>query len=700
VTLAKSNKDTPSAQYAEAVAYCRVIDQTPGFVLPLFMDRQSTNRLLTQRVTHSGRIEGFEPIEAEPIWIKGAAISAETGSEYWAGFEWDTNDYQVAPASALAATLIQRGTIDEVVDRPFLHLELIAFCGLTDRVNNALQLAFRSLQQVSPEWAEYWRDNLVLLPAFRTEVAAALRARYEPSESARGRERLDRLIALIDYIQIEPGGPNSVFIIPLELIEESEGPPGYLDIAQVNVLKLAQALEIEGTGIRRLLAREISATEDLSAEPYKSSSRLIPGHLSGLGEIALGDATLGPSASTKITLYPEQAVELRDSPLLSRNPGVAQPAIHINTVFNDEQLIDRRFWLSKDEDPETLPAMLRRARPPEDTGLDFEHIYDRKPAKGHKERLVACAHCGRRNHYRGYVLRYHDGSRILIGKDCGIKHYGLWFHQKQSTFEAHLARANILQKIRETARSLPMAVSEISDIVDSRWPQKAANLAWEFKNRFPKLLDRLSTADRGWLSVQVQERDYERENRRDAKIDEKIRRRAQAVGMDPDDYFRQNREVLNADESLRKTPIFKTATKDVYRLAGHNYLKVALSDAPETLKNILSSLNEQVRKLADLRTDGIKDSELRTHIQAVRGYVNHVYSILNDLGSANAFFSTENMKELANWAKTIGTNEGSYSFESGTLNLRTAGRNLPLKPEPVALPDLPVLAKLRNELRR
>jgi hypothetical protein len=87
-------------------------------------------------------------------------------------------------------------------------------------------------------------------------------------------------------------------------------------------------------------------------------------------------------------------------------------------------------------------------------------------------------------------------------------------------------------------------------------------------------------------------------------------------------------------------------------------------------------------------------------IQAVRGYVNHVYSILNDLDSANAFFSTENMKELANWAKTIGTNEGSYSFESGTLNLRTAGRNFPLKPEPVALPDLPVLAKLRNELRR
>jgi hypothetical protein len=151
----KSNTASATSQSAEAIAYCRMTDQMPGFVLPLFMDRRSTNELLGQVVTRGGKIDGFEPIEARPRSIHGHNGTAEVGSEYWAGFEWDIDDYQIAPAAALAASLIQRGTVDRFADRPFFNLQLVEFCGLSERMDNARQAVFRLLQQLSPELAEY-----------------------------------------------------------------------------------------------------------------------------------------------------------------------------------------------------------------------------------------------------------------------------------------------------------------------------------------------------------------------------------------------------------------------------------------------------------------------------------------------------------------------------------------------------------------
>jgi len=161
-------------------------------------------------------------------------------------------------------------------------------------------------------------------------------------------------------------------------------------------------------------------------------------------------------------------------------------------------------------------------------------------------------------------------------RTAGRKHYSLWFHLKEAEFGDLIARAGALNTLENARRQLPQVIGELLDVLDSGWPTGAAAPGVGWRKTFPKLSERVLGVEKNRLVANVQVRDYDAENQRDARIDREIRGRASAAGMDPEDYAVKFRDVLRSDPSLQKPPLTKMEAKQVGVLAGIDYIRTSL----------------------------------------------------------------------------------------------------------------------------
>lgn len=118
------------------------------------------------------------------------------------------------------------------------------------------------------------------------------------------------------------------------------------------------------------------------------------------------------------------------------------------------QLVETDF---QHDDPESLPNML--AQMPETEEVPhIEFTYD---TRGSGVGKVRCRHCRKvsANHFRGFVLKYSDGRRVLFGKDCGAKQFG-------ETFNRHEAQFNAARKLGEHLKRKALVMARRRDAID------------------------------------------------------------------------------------------------------------------------------------------------------------------------------------------------------------------------------------------
>lgn len=108
---------------------------------------------------------------------------------------------------------------------------------------------------------------------------------------------------------------------------------------------------------------------------------------------------------------------------------------------SDSEILKTTF---RHADPEALPHLLAALRVGDEVPeLEFE--YD---TRGTGVGMVRCRHCKKHaaNHNVGFVLRYQDGSRILVGKNCGEKEYGQAFTYRANHFRSAMKRSELLRR--------------------------------------------------------------------------------------------------------------------------------------------------------------------------------------------------------------------------------------------------------------
>lgn len=109
--------------------------------------------------------------------------------------------------------------------------------------------------------------------------------------------------------------------------------------------------------------------------------------------------------------------------------------------LSDEEILSTDFCT---DDPESLPNLLD-SPPDNDEVPEIEFYYDTgKSGSG----MVRCIHCKRtaKNHNKGVVLRFSNGTRMLYGKDCGAKQYGARFANAQNDFMKAKDRKKALER--------------------------------------------------------------------------------------------------------------------------------------------------------------------------------------------------------------------------------------------------------------
>jgi len=633
--------DVASVSYVELYGYHNLTGQLPSFVLPLFADRSRHNALFVQHVNRENIVTGFGQVDAVGCRTISRRAGPSVGDEFWAAFEWDPDDYVIARASDLTKLLIARRMPETTMTSPFLHLAIVDFCNLHDYRGAALAAAFKSLETASGDYALYWRDSIILLPALRRALADLVREQIPHRHPA---ERKDYLLRCIDDVRVGRRRTYPIFALPAEFLS---------------------VVEADARGWEHILSR----IRKLAA-------------FFGVEDILVRVGASGPLQDSQGSV-----VEYRH--LFQK----------LNKALSDRELIERRFWLGTDQDPEDLPNLLDRIRPGLVETLEFEYIYDRG-VKEAKNRFVRCAHCGRRHHYRGYVLQYPDGRRVLVGKDCGRAYYGLWFHQKEADFGAQLSRARALLKLQRVASLLPAAAKELSTVLEGEWCDRALALGRTLRMQFPNLWRRLQATSSGRLLVSTRVRDAEAEAAQDARIDREIERRARDAGYaDQDEYVRRNRSLVGTDESLRKKPIYKTEPREFGRLRGYRYLATSVSEPKRRLANMLQDLDRSGKELRALQTDTLSTEALRGKLKNVQRLTSAIERVLSGLMECGSFLDASNLKTLADWANALKSGEGIYTVENGLLSLRIpSGRMFTLEATFSPVPNISALGELGRAL--
>ncbi len=189
-----------STQSFHLVGYLVAGDGREGFAVPVFAGT-SSNRLVTQQIASNGRVEGFRPIanggQVRPHGDETVQI-AEGAQALWAYLHADGR-LHVASQRELARSLATR--LDDPIE-PFLHLQIVEFCGLEKELPARWKAAYSKLARTSPRSAVAWRDVVIVPPSIRAAVLDAAKV-HGLAGQARDLSRAVTVTVEVDRLTIE-----------------------------------------------------------------------------------------------------------------------------------------------------------------------------------------------------------------------------------------------------------------------------------------------------------------------------------------------------------------------------------------------------------------------------------------------------------------------------------------------------------------
>lgn len=326
---------------------------------------------------------------------------------------------------------------------------------------------------------------------------------------------------------------------------------------------------------------------------------------------------------------------------------------------NDQSLRARTFTV---KEPEKLENLLKTI-PPE-AGLPvIEYAYDVTPAKGKPRSLVYCAHCHHPTHFRGYVVKWGNGCRCLVGKDCGARNYGADFHLIEKAFREERRRNVHLLRLDALIYSLPSVLRAISEIASAPALADFDTVRERMQSEAPTMWSALeAAAETGELVVEELVRDIRAEERRAARR--------------PDVEFDKNGKEVKAKDAKDDQPIYVKVERVIGRMGGVDFffgrrlLLPIFRAEHERLKEVLIGLRR-------LDTDRMKTSKLKNLVDDTVESVEDLYEYSYQVNALPEFFSQKNLLVVAGWLNQLRGFRGHVEVRGLALHFTPPMRDVP-----------------------
>ena len=143
---------------------------SPGFVLPVFVNRHGGNHLYVQEIASEDRIAHFEPINIgqHDVHQHDAGVERRAGEPALWAFQFSEAQCLIAERNALRPAL--EAVRDEV--SPLLRLQMASLYD-EEALPEHVATAHRSIAAIAPRSADLWRDLIILLPRIRRALLVA-----------------------------------------------------------------------------------------------------------------------------------------------------------------------------------------------------------------------------------------------------------------------------------------------------------------------------------------------------------------------------------------------------------------------------------------------------------------------------------------------------------------------------------------------
>ncbi|WP_159079856.1 hypothetical protein [Methyloceanibacter sp. wino2] len=325
------------------------------------------------------------------------------------------------------------------------------------------------------------------------------------------------------------------------------------------------------------------------------------------------------------------------------------------TRLTEQDLLATEFTTNN---PTELAGLVEERPETEEIPI-VEMLYDLRGT----DKKVRCVHDRYDNHQRGIVMRYRDGRRILVGRDCARKIWGVNFDLLIKDFDLAKDTAYYLRRRNAARDAGPNFLASLAELRQAPAIGLYQNLKSDFRRRLPGLasdIDDLIYERDGMLFRDERVRDLMAEQRRAEKANEEgppirtqaAKRYLQAMGGQKDEPKKQ----LN--------PIYTTIQTQLGMLEGQDFFGGGTEPIGLRVSEYEKRAISGLRQLGD---DHEYLEMLRNRLKGLTEIVDGVIGEIDRLDALSAAFAPHNLSWLAQWANSISKDGTRYRTEQGTF---------------------------------
>jgi hypothetical protein len=380
---------------------------------------------------------------------------------------------------------------------------------------------------------------------------------------------------------------------------------------------------------------------------------------------------------------------------------VAGGGVRLTISPRDQALLSTLFYISN---PARLPDLRTTIPAPDEVAVDkVEGIYEIAAGQAERHKWVRCCECRHdHNHKRGFVLKFSDGTRATVGRDCAREDHSLDFDTYMKAFEGRRSRARRLRQIVMAVQVIQQTANHLRLLREDPALLAALRIRYELEARLPDLYRRLHASSDGIIKGGRPTRDLEEEKRRDERLESKLEAiaRRKNVGREDPGTDQALLEELRAsgDPDASKEPIMVIRPVELVRYVGAGFLTL-LPDCRRTAARLEADLFHALNPLNGKGTAEISDMQLDAIRRQFTRTLDAAAKLCREIVSALRFVEQSNVAGIVRAANRFSTKTGAgkLAVSEGRITRDTPTRvEVSLALPPTSISMLPLQRALRQ----